>query len=279
MMAIKGRSAEQQAALAKIVTPDTLDDIEEYIRPRFPPKSESGLSVERSLPSLNLASKRLIVQDGHGRWREVKPQFYSNNLQKDWSPGPVGLNSQHMSLIVDSRFSDRSFQTPGYYNHLSMALRSNVFPGLGNNEWSSTTAKAFTDQTFTSFTQRDKYFGIQTDEYGKWSAANVLHDRMKKKWDDYLNTLPKQAAERTFQKANILTPQMKRPLPPKGKKTHPVKPKMQKKELKKPSSKSSTRLLPKDTTVLPLPPQVDIPVDDNDDNFWDFYDEPFNKPT
>ncbi|XP_068743804.1 uncharacterized protein [Montipora capricornis] len=196
MMAIKGRSAEQQAALAKIVTPDTLDDIEEYIRPRFPPKSESGLSVERSLPSLNLASKRLIVQDGHGRWRE-----------------------------------------------------------------------------------RDKYFGIQTDEYGKWSAANVLHDRMKKKWDDYLNTLPKQAAERTFQKANILTPQMKRPRPPKGKKTHPVKPKMQKKELKKPSSESSTRLMPKDTTVHPLPPQVDIPVHDNDDNFWDFYDKPFNKPT
>ena len=27
-----------------------------------------------------------------------------------------------------------------------------------------------------------------------------------------------------------------------------------------------------------LPPPIDIPADDDDDNFWDFYDKPFNKP-
>ena len=196
-MAVKGRSAEQKAALAKIVSPDTLDDIEEYIQPRFPPKGLNGLSVEGSLPSLSLASRRLIVQDGHGRWREVKPNIYSKNLQNYWSPD---LKGKHRSLVAaktnrssfskSPNASDRSPQIPEYYNKLSMALRSNVFPGLGNNEWNSTTAKVFTELNVTPLTQRGTFFGIQTDEYGKWSAANVLHERMKKKWNDYLDTLP-----------------------------------------------------------------------------------------
>lgn len=74
-----------------------------------------------------------------------------------------------------------------------MALRSNVFPGLGNNQWHSTTAKVFKEQLVIPSSQRDKFFGIQTDGFGQWSAANVHHERMKKKWDAYLDTLPKQA--------------------------------------------------------------------------------------
>lgn len=190
-MAVEGRSAEQKAALAKIVSRETLEDIEEYIRPHFLPK------VEGSLPSLTLASRRHIVQDGHGRWREVKPNIYSKSLQNYWSPD---LKGKHKSLVAVKtkrsnlskrpKASDRSFQITEYYDNLSVALRSNVFPGLGNKEWNSTTAKVFTEKHVTPLTQGETFFGIQTDEHGKWSAANVLHERMKKKWNDYLDTLP-----------------------------------------------------------------------------------------
>lgn len=40
-MAVKGLSEKQKAALAEIVTAETLFDIEEYIRPEFCNKSES----------------------------------------------------------------------------------------------------------------------------------------------------------------------------------------------------------------------------------------------
>ena len=208
-MAIKGLSEEQKAALAEIVSSETLFDIEEYIRPQFPPKRASNefKKGQSDLPSINLYSRRRIVQDGHGRWREVKPQLFSSNLPPLSSPATANVSKEatrrsrdEKRRTVDSRRSrhkdsvdDSSLKPSGNYNNLSMALRSNVFPGLGNNQWHSTTAKVFTEQLVTPSSQRDKFFEIQTDEFGQWSAANVHHERMKKKWDAYLDTLPKQA--------------------------------------------------------------------------------------
>ena len=203
MMAVKGLTGKQKAALAEIVSSETLIDIEEYIRPQFPPKlvSKNLLTTENNLPKANIDSysRRRIVQDGHGRWREVKPQLYSSNLQsclrnKLASTGKRlhSLESKDGSII--ECFDNRSHgHEQTNYNNLSMALRSNVFPGLGNNQWNSTTAKVFTEQEIIPPHQRDKFFGMQTDEFGQWSAANVHHERMKKTWDTYLDTLPKQA--------------------------------------------------------------------------------------
>ena len=205
VMAIKGRSAEQKAALAEIVASETLLDIEEYIRPQFAAKRASSeselLSIENELTNLTLDAGRRIVQDGHGRWREVKPRLFSNNLQSLSSTNRVELTSsqkQHTTRNKQRLVSSCSnnFKTQGNcfnYNDLSMALRSNVFPGLGNNEWNSTTAEVFMEQQVIPSSQRNKFFGIQTDEFGQWSAANVHHERMKKKWDAYLDALPKQA--------------------------------------------------------------------------------------
>lgn len=41
-----------------------------------------------------------------------------------------------------------------------------------------------------------------------------------------------------------------------------------------------TRQAPAAESVVPaaLPPPIDIPNDEDDDNFWDFFDKPFNKP-
>lgn len=47
-MAIKGLSEEQKAALAEIVSSETLFDIEEYIRPQFPPKGASDELKKRT---------------------------------------------------------------------------------------------------------------------------------------------------------------------------------------------------------------------------------------
>ena len=203
-MAIKGRSAEQKAALAEIVASETLLDIEEYIRPQFPPKRTSNevLARENDLVNLNLYARRRIVQDGHGKWREVKPQLYSSNLQDLTSPVPSvklkrrgddGKTIPSRLVHCTESFNGSSVKTSGNYNNLSMTLRSNVFPGLGNNQWKTTTAKVFTEQPVIPTSERDKFCGIQSDEFGKWSAANVHHERMKKKWDAYLDTLPKQA--------------------------------------------------------------------------------------
>lgn len=196
-MAIKGLSAKQQAALAEIVASETLLDIEEYIRPQFPPKlaSKDLATSEGNLPKANVNSysRRRIVQDGHGRWREVKPQLYSSNLQSCLRKTPASRKRQQRLEGKDGVIIGDISRERTNYNNLSMALRSNVFPGLGNNQWHSTTGKVFTEQEITPTQQRDKFFGIQTDEFGKWSAANVHHERMKKTWHTYLDTLPKQA--------------------------------------------------------------------------------------
>lgn len=201
-MAVKGLSGKQKAALAEIVASETLIDIEEYIRPQFPPKLESNdlLTPENNLPKANINSysRRRIVQDGHGRWREVKPQLYSSNLQSCSRKKLASTGKRQHSLESKDRSITKCFDNShGHeqtnYNNLSMALRSNVFPGLGNNHWYSTTAKVFTEQEIIPPQQRDKFFGMQTDEFGQWSAANVHHERMKKTWDTYLDTLPKLA--------------------------------------------------------------------------------------
>ena len=65
--------------------------------------------------------------------------------------------------------------------------------------------------------------------------------------------------------------------PPQAKvKKSNLKPKLRKKE-QKPSSTENT-VMPEEIPPPSLPPPIDIPADDDDENFWDFYDKPFNKP-
>ena len=55
--------------------------------------------------------------------------------------------------------------------------------------------------------------------------------------------------------------------------------KAHKKKLKKPSSEGPTNMIPQEIVALPSSLPMDNISDNNDDNFWDFYDKPFNKPT
>lgn len=75
-----------------------------------------------------------------------------------------------------------------------------------------------------------------------------------------------------------MTPKVEKPPPFQGK-VKKVNPKSkQKKELNLPST-NDTVTMPKETLAPSLPSPIDAPASDNDDNFWDFYDKPFNKPT
>ena len=237
-MALSG-AVDPKAALAEIVSPQTLLDIEEFIKPQFPPiRRQIQEARQRSITNFdNLRQestnpRRRIVKDGHGRWREVKPRscsdvYRSNNSSPlngafQWStrhrvkPEFQEANSRRDSLLQNGKSLSRidtvsplqrqaeqdtlpistgtrvGSSKTYLYDHLSMATRSNIFPGLGNNQWDSTTARTFVEKAFIPPAKRSKFFGIQTDEFGQWSAANVYHEKMKKAWNDYLiNNAPK----------------------------------------------------------------------------------------
>ena len=216
-------------ALAQIVAPETLHDIEEYIRPTFPDSGQQGRNAIDSVPHVYKDRfQRRIVVDGFGRWREIRPEAYSRFLQSDiLEAGALSkINSDralYRSLACDKEFQENASKTfplvqqrsqnreLSYvekrrassscnsqltYNHLSTNLRSNVFPGIGNKNWASTTAKTFQEQNVTPPWKRKEFYGLQTDYFGKWSAANVHHERMKKKWDEYLSAAPKLKGKR-----------------------------------------------------------------------------------
>ena len=72
------------------------------------------------------------------------------------------------------------------------------------------------------------------------------------------------------QEQKEITPKVeKSPPQAKVKKVNP-KPKGQKKQASAPEKKIQEN--------PPSQPPIDIANDDNDDDFWDFYDKPFNKP-
>lgn len=77
-----------------------------------------------------------------------------------------------------------------------MMTRSNVFPGIGNHHWNSTTARTFTKKPITSVENRKDFYGLQTDDFGVWAAANVLNERMKRAWGEYLESKPKAKGRR-----------------------------------------------------------------------------------
>lgn len=92
----------------------------------------------------------------------------------------------------------------------------------------------------------------------------------------FLSTLFFNKADWKPQVPKEVTPKVeKSPPQAKGKKSN-LKPKPQKKE-QKPSSTENT-VMPEEIPPPSLPPPIDIPANDDDDNFWDFYDKPFNKP-
>lgn len=92
----------------------------------------------------------------------------------------------------------------------------------------------------------------------------------------FLSTLFFNKADWKPQVPKEVTPKVEKSPPQAKVKKSNLKPKPQKKE-QKPSSTENT-VMPEEIPPPSLPPPIDIPANDDDDNFWDFYDKPFNKP-
>lgn len=219
-------SHETKAALSHYVLPETMDDIEELLKPQFPPKDQRRTIKQQDKEGEDddLVEGRRIVMDGFGRWREVRPKN-SNPPRKLELVNSTNLSSMKQVFGMNSARSNRSsssINTPleksrydkfksygeqldtekipqsrrysdssSVYNNIGMITRSNVFPGIGNYQWNSTTARTFTEKPITPVENRKVFFGLQTDDFGAWSAANVLNERMKKAWGEYVESLPK----------------------------------------------------------------------------------------
>lgn len=63
-----------KSALAQFVLPETMDDIEEYLKPEFPLKHQRRKVKEQDKDGEDEVHGRRIVMDGFGRWREVRPK-------------------------------------------------------------------------------------------------------------------------------------------------------------------------------------------------------------
>lgn len=225
-------SAQVKTALAEMVLPETLDDIEEYLRPEFPPRYHVRKAKEDE--DEDEINGRRIVMDGFGRWREIRPKKYmeKKKLNLDIDPRELPqmkelfrINSSAMDGQGRRMIDNQSYTIPGLrsrysdqyqpscqssrqrrssqlkhrnlsdddfmYDSLGKTTRSNVFPGVGKLQWNTTTARTFTKQPITAVNERKHFFGIQSDDFGAWSAANVLNERMKKAWEEYLASAPK----------------------------------------------------------------------------------------
>ncbi|KAK3697180.1 hypothetical protein QZH41_013549 [Actinostola sp. cb2023] len=249
----KRQSLDTKSALAQIVLPETLDDIEEFLKPEFPPRHHNRKARDCIVHEDEVSGRR-IVMDGFGRWREVRPQKYiprkkfelvdSTQLPKIKTLFGIGspMSSRQSSRLGDdvtvpgqksrydayrsylgSRASSRQQATPhlrqpssseknSMYNSLGMMSRANIFPGIGNFQWNTTTATTFTQKPVTAVEERKKFFGIQTDDFATWSAANVLNERMKKAWEEYLVSVPKVKAN--WDPPSQTTTQHAKPKPP-----------------------------------------------------------------
>lgn len=223
----KRPSLETKTALSQIVLPKTMDDIEEFLKPQFPPRNQRRKIIEQDEDGEeddDQVEGRRIVMDGFGRWREVRPKKHipsrklqlvdSTNLSSmkhifgmetpGSSRGSSGLNTPLEKSRYDNfkSYGEQNFRgkTPqsrrgsdssSVYNNIGMITRSNVFPGIGNYQWNTTTARTFTEQPVTPVEDRKVFFGLQTDDFGAWSAANVLNERMKKAWGEYQESVPR----------------------------------------------------------------------------------------
>lgn len=226
-------STQVKTALAEMVLPETLDDIEEYLKPEFPPRYQ--VRKLKEVEDEDEVNGRRIVMDGFGRWREIRPKKYIQKKKLNIEIDPRELPQMKElfrinSMAMDGRdqygmHDNQSYTFPGLrsryneqyqptcqssrqrrssqlkhrnsseddfmYDSLGKTTRSNVFPGIGKFQWNTTTSRTFTKQPVTAVNERKNFFGIQSDDFGAWSAANVLNERMKKAWEEYLASAPK----------------------------------------------------------------------------------------
>lgn len=188
--------------LSKLVSDETYKDIEDFLSPRFDVNTIG-----------NNKRQWKTVCDGYGKWHEIKPRINKEEKQDHARSGnnPIPttlirrrerLSSNNMidSVRCSSKPPPRDKTYPSIprhdYSTLSTITRSNIFPGVGNFDWHSQSNADYSEAALNLGKRRGKelreeFYGITRDEMGAWNEASVHHERMKKSWDHYLESLRK----------------------------------------------------------------------------------------
>ena len=186
--------------LSEEVSRETCQDIEDFLLPKFDTHLPRGRRKWR------------IVQDGHGRWREInidgqdkipgKCDITDRSLPKRTSVIPASNKLLFSNNVLNSvrsaseLQSGRSPRQDSNYKALSTNTRANVFPGVGKHHWFSQSNNVYTESALRLGDRggrelQDRFYGITRDALGTWNEASVHHERMKKAWDIYLESLAK----------------------------------------------------------------------------------------
>lgn len=190
---VKGKLREE-------LSDETCKDIEAFLLPKFD-----------TLQLPHGRRKWRIVQDGHGRWREInidaqheiqgKCDVTNKTLPK--SPTAASnklLFSNNILNTVKSasklQQSGRTSRQDSNYKTLSTNTRANIFPGVGKHNWFSQSNNVYTESALKLGDKGGRdlqggFHGITRDALGAWNEASVHHERMKKAWDVYLESLAK----------------------------------------------------------------------------------------
>ena len=181
------------------VSRETCQDIEDFLLPKFDTHVRNGRRKWR------------IVQDGHGRWREINIDthndiqdkcnstvFANEGLAKRINVTPAGNKLSFSNHILNTvKISSKPGSGKSHSRHdsnyktLSTTTRANIFPGVGKHNWDSQSNTVYTDSALKlgdrgGHDLQDGFYGITKDSLGAWNEASVHHERMKKAWDVYL---------------------------------------------------------------------------------------------
>lgn len=202
------KEVDVKEELSQQVSQKTFQDIEDFLLPKFDTK----------LPRRRRNWR--IVQDGHGRWREVNIDLQDEMEENYGIPDKLlpkensmtqtknklsfsnnMLNSVKSPVLAQIDKSSRSSRGDSNYKMLSTNTRANIFPGKGKHNWFSPSNNVYTQSALKLGDQgghnlQDGFYGITRDALGAWNEASVHHEQMKKAWDVYLESLTKPGSGR-----------------------------------------------------------------------------------
>ncbi|XP_060071834.1 uncharacterized protein LOC132551671 [Ylistrum balloti] len=193
--------------------------------------------------------------------KKVEKTVNEQNLRRERLLRP----SKHLDI------PDMDKELKPEYEMLGNAMRQNIFPGYTMNHKKSMTKLAYDDSVHLRRYPDPDQWRYQRDELSTWAERNILYERMRKSFREFLSSMPK--AERNWEKGSTSKPKPKNDPPPSKPKPKPKKPPTK----TKPDEPALEEIVFKTPPITPPPPQPEkvtlAPKNERDNEFWDFYDK------
>ncbi|KAK3089590.1 hypothetical protein FSP39_004860 [Pinctada imbricata] len=155
------------------------------------------------------------------------------------------------------------------YESLGNFTRMNMFPGYNINHKISTTKSTFTDDVHLRRIPDPDQWRMQRDDLSQWAEFNILNERMKKRWNEYLDNVPKAEANWNRSAKRQRPEPAVQQKPKSTKRPQQIKPK----EQEKPAFEEVKFVTPP-VTPPPQGGKVQLaPKASKDEEFWKFYDQ------